>query len=322
MISIADIRAMARDGGWKLDVCERVMRMGELLAAIASHAVLRDTLALKGGTAINTINHALPRLSVDLDFNYIGTATGDDLAAARTEIVAALHAVSTRLALTPQMVRSAHGGSKLRMTYRGIVGSGRVEVDLNFLHRVPLLEPRRVDIQVTNAIDAPDVLAISAPELAAGKLSALLDRTHPRDVWDTALLAVDGGFDAVTRRCFIVYLASARTHWRALLARPLAMTASDAQRLLVPMLRGDERPADVDAFTTDLIERVERAIAPLRTPTAGEIAFLDAVAERGEVDPGLLQINSDDPMHDAILRSPALAWKARNVAARGKPPGS
>jgi predicted nucleotidyltransferase component of viral defense system len=193
VITITHIRSMASSGGWKLDVCERVLRMGELLAAIAGHPELRDTLALKGGTAINTIDHNLPRLSVDLDFNYIGPATGEELEAARGDIDAAIHAVCSRLSLTSQTVRSAHGGSKQRMTYRGIVGSGRVEVDLNFLHRVPLLEPRRVDIRVTDAIDATGVLAISAPELAAGKLSALFDRTHPRDVWDTALLAGSNG---------------------------------------------------------------------------------------------------------------------------------
>ncbi len=317
MITIANIRAMAGAGDWKLDVCERVMRMGELLAAISAHPVLRDVLALKGGTAINTIDHDLPRLSVDLDFNYIGDATVDELQTARRSIDDALEAVSTRLALTAQPVRSSHGGSKLRLTYRGVVGSGRVEVDLNFLYRVPLLEPRRVDIHIGDTIAARDVLAMSHAEIAAGKLSALFDRTHPRDVWDTVLLASTGGFDATTRRSFMVYLAGARKNWRDLLDRSIALDPSDVLRLLAPLLRGGERPVDAIEFTKDLTERCERAIAPLRTPTEGEAAFLDAVALRGTIDPSLMGITPDDPMHDAILRSPVLAWKASNVRVHG-----
>jgi predicted nucleotidyltransferase component of viral defense system len=49
-------------------------RLLELLAGLESHPYLRGRLALKGGTALNVFVFDLPRLSVDIDLNYVGAA--------------------------------------------------------------------------------------------------------------------------------------------------------------------------------------------------------------------------------------------------------
>ncbi len=248
MIDIATIRRMGAAGGWRLDQCERVLRMTELLAGCLGHPHLRDVLALKGGTAINVLDHDLPRLSVDLDFNFVGARDAAALEQARPQLVRSIDDVAARLGLTAARLRESYGGISWRMTYRGVVGSGAVEIDLNLLQRVPLLATRRVDARaLDDIVSVDDVLAMSSTELVAGKLMALLDRTHPRDVWDTDLLAAHASFDdEALRRCFVAYLAAARRPWRELLAKPIAIDATDTDRMLVPLLRGDQRPDEDD----------------------------------------------------------------------------
>jgi predicted nucleotidyltransferase component of viral defense system len=320
VVTIARIREVARIGSWDLQSTERVLRMGEVLAAIATHVDVRDCLVLKGGTAINVVDRDMARLSVDLDFDFVGAIDREGMLAARPRVEAAIEAIAARLAMPVRRAKDDHGGCTWQLRYDGVVGSGVVQIDLNFLRRSPTIPPRRVDVDIAGTSVARHALVVAGPELAAGKLCALLDRSRPRDVWDAALLADSGLDDPQLRRCLIVLAAGVRRPWRELLGREIELDVEEADRMLVPLLRVADRPdpADLDGWAFGLVERVEQAVAPLRIPTDSEVAFLDAVTERGEVDPGLLGIDPKDPMHDAILRSPPLAWKARNVReARG-----
>lgn len=53
---------------------EKVVRLLDLLEEIQSHQDLKDQFVLKGGTALNVFFFDLPRLSVDIDLNFIGEA--------------------------------------------------------------------------------------------------------------------------------------------------------------------------------------------------------------------------------------------------------
>jgi len=63
---------MARAQGFNLDLFEQAYRLAHLLGEIGANRWLRERLALKGGTCINLFHADLPRLSVDMDLNYIG----------------------------------------------------------------------------------------------------------------------------------------------------------------------------------------------------------------------------------------------------------
>lgn len=49
-----------------------MIRLGEFAADVGRHPLLSRVLPLKGGTALNLMFGLPARLSVDLDFNYIG----------------------------------------------------------------------------------------------------------------------------------------------------------------------------------------------------------------------------------------------------------
>ena len=71
-LSAEHIQRLAAETGFRLETLEKVIRLGELVADIGRHPLLSRVLALKGGTALYLMFGSPARLSVDLDFNYIG----------------------------------------------------------------------------------------------------------------------------------------------------------------------------------------------------------------------------------------------------------
>lgn len=58
----------AKELGFVRDTLEKVTRLADILEYLNTNPILKDCLALKGGTAINLTIFNLPRLSVDIDF--------------------------------------------------------------------------------------------------------------------------------------------------------------------------------------------------------------------------------------------------------------
>ena len=68
------------------EILEKVARLLSLLEAIRKHPNLKERVALKGGTALNLFLFDVPRLSVDIDLNYIGSADRGAMLAERPEV--------------------------------------------------------------------------------------------------------------------------------------------------------------------------------------------------------------------------------------------
>ena len=60
----------AKELGFVRDTFEKVCRLVDVLSFMSTDSTLSDSLALKGGTAINLAFFNLPRLSVDIDLDY------------------------------------------------------------------------------------------------------------------------------------------------------------------------------------------------------------------------------------------------------------
>lgn len=81
----ATVGRAAKEKGFPRDTFEKV-RLKEVLAFINSDDFLKRHLVLKGGTAINMTVFALPRLSVDIDMDYMPNDNREDMQAAREKI--------------------------------------------------------------------------------------------------------------------------------------------------------------------------------------------------------------------------------------------
>lgn len=99
-ISRERLLAEAASTGFRPDVLEKAVRLLQLLEALRSHPFLEERLALKGGTALNLFLFDLPRLSVDVDLNYIGAAEREAMLGERPRVDSAVEAVCRREGFT------------------------------------------------------------------------------------------------------------------------------------------------------------------------------------------------------------------------------
>lgn len=90
------LTAQAAATGFRSDVLEKVAHLLGLLEALGSHPFLKGKLALKGGTALNLFVFNVPRLSVDIDLNYVGAEDREIMLVERSRIEQAIHAVFAR----------------------------------------------------------------------------------------------------------------------------------------------------------------------------------------------------------------------------------
>ena len=90
MITSRYVEEVARAGGFRPDVVEKVLRLRNILERLDRHPVTSGSWVLKGGTALNLLYLEVPRLSVDIDINYIGEVDVDRMRAARPEFERAL----------------------------------------------------------------------------------------------------------------------------------------------------------------------------------------------------------------------------------------
>lgn len=95
-ISPETLNAQAEVTGFRTDMLEKVALLLQLLDAIRSHPFLKDKLVLKGGTALNIFIFDVPRLSVDIDLNYVGAADRETMLLERPKVEEALQAVFAR----------------------------------------------------------------------------------------------------------------------------------------------------------------------------------------------------------------------------------
>ena len=317
-LSLQDLQREAAAIGFPAETLEKSIRIVSLLNALRSHPFLKTRTALKGGTALNLFIFDVPRLSIDIDLNYVGTPDRETMLAERPKLERALQAVCGREGLTVKSLPSDHAGGKWRLTYAAASGrSGNVELDVNYLLRTPLWSAELADSYPVGSFQATQVRVLDLHELAAGKLAALLSRNASRDVFDAVELLGREDLDrAKLRLGFVVYGGANRKDWRAVSAKDVKLDAAELKSQLLPTVRPGALPkAKVKTLVSDCRDLLS-AVLPL---TREEREFIERLNESGEIAAELL--TDAAAMRKTIQEHPALRWKAMNVRRhRGFPP--
>jgi hypothetical protein len=305
----------ASETGFSVDALEKVGVLVRLLDLIGAHPFLGPRLALKGGTALNLFLFELPRLSVDIDVNYIGRPERETMIAERPQLEAALSQVASRLGLSVKRAPDDHAGGKWRLGYTSALGRPAiVEVDVNYMLRVPLWEATPQDSPEFLGDRAKRLRVLDAHELAAGKLAALIARRASRDLFDARELLSRGTLERDRLRvAFVVYGGINRTDWRTVSASAVDVTAEEVRTQLVPTLRRDMRPEAnaVARWAAALVEETRALLGAVLPLNESERLFLDRLNGEGVIDASLL--TSDPALQARILDNPGLQWKALNV---------
>jgi hypothetical protein len=319
MLTPAELAQEAAAAGFPVASLEKAQRLLRLLETLRGHPFLKDRIALKGGTALNLFVFDVPRLSVDVDLNYIGSADRDTMLAERPQVDQAIEAVAERLGHQVRRAPEEHAGGKWRLSYADADGRSRVlELDVNFLLRVPLWPVGVVDSRPVGSISATAIPMLDVHELAAGKLAALFARKASRDLFDARSLLREPRLDRDRLRLgFVVYGGASPRDWRTIALEDVRADTTEVERQLLPVLRGSLVPAlaDVPAWTERLVVECRDLLSALLPLEAHEREFLTRLNDRGEIVPDLL--TTDSAMQAKIAASPALQWKALRVRGRG-----
>jgi predicted nucleotidyltransferase component of viral defense system len=313
-ISRKKLSAEARTTGFRPEVLEKVIHLLNLLEGFQSHPFLKGRLALKGGTALNLFLFDLPRLSVDIDINYIGAADREIMLEERPKVEQALRAVCSREGMNITHAPNDHAGGKWRLRYdSSLGGQGNLEVDLNFMFRMPLWPIEIRDSKQIGSYSAKKIPVLDLHELAAGKLAALLARHASRDLFDAhRLLTMSELNHEKLRLGFVIYGAMNRKDWRTVKIDDVAYDTAELLNQLVPVVRseflGNQKPEKWVERMVDECRRGLGAVLPMRE---AEIKFLDCILDHGQIKPELL--TTDAEMIHRIEVHPLLQWKALNV---------
>ena len=301
--------------GFRAEVLEKVIHLLYLLDGFRSHPFLKNKLVLKGGTALNLFYFNLPRLSVDIDLNYIGAVDRENMLAERPKVEEAIRAACSREGFPVRRVPEEHAGGKWLLRYESALGQGgNLQVDLNFMFRIPLWPVKTLNSHSVGPYGARGIQVLDIHELAAGKLCALLARQQARDLFDSHQLLKHQDLEQKRLRlAFVVYGAMNRKDWRTLSLLDVDFSADELSHQLFPLLRirSAEENQSLASYGKRLVEECRDRLSVVLPFTDSETEFLNLLLDKGEIVPALL--TSDKDLQSRINRHPLLEWKALNV---------
>jgi predicted nucleotidyltransferase component of viral defense system len=301
--------------GFRPEVLEKVIHLLSLMTGFSRHPFLQERVALKGGTALNLFVLDLPRLSVDIDLNYVRATDVATMQAERPLVEEALAAVCSREGLTvARPPGDEHAGGRFSLRYESALGGGAsLKLDVNYMFRQPLWPIQRMDSHALWTTRALDIPVMDIHELAAGKFAALLARHASRDLFDAHRLLTTQKFQADRLRlAFVVYGGLNRKDWRTVTAADVGFSPGELQNELIPVLRR-AATKDLPASVSQLVDEVRDKLEIVLPFSGAEARFLDRLLDEGIIEPAL--IADDEGLSERIRNHPGLLWKAANVRA-------
>jgi predicted nucleotidyltransferase component of viral defense system len=299
----------SKETNFHRDILEKAYRLEQLLKEINRHPELREGLVLKGGTAINFLYFRYPRLSVDLDFNFIAGIEKEEKDKESPKIDEALRTIFKFERYECESI-SEYGLKKYFLKYVNSSGNiDRVKVEINFLQRLTLLgAEKRSFMSPFNESDLV-VNTLKGPELFAGKILALIDRLAPRDLYDIYILLREKvKLDKILlKKIFIFFGCLARNDFRDYHPNDIErISERDIKRKLLPLLRKDE-PLKVD----NMIQIVRTFLEEMFNFTSEELEYVNRFF-KGDFKPEILFDKLLDSSID-LERHPMVIWKQRHL---------
>jgi predicted nucleotidyltransferase component of viral defense system len=311
MFSKEYLQNLSRKTGFLAESLQKQMTLLDILREIGRNALLKKKFALKGGTSLNLFWFPLPRLSVDIDLNYIGSHDRQEMLTDRTSVEQELKKLIQSRGITIQHAPSdEHAGAKWRLRSPSSFGGHfTLELDLNYMMRIPVYgirekEPYQMDEDYSFIFSS-----VSFEELFAGKIKALLERSAARDLFDVFMLTKKNiRYDFKKLKSAAIFFGITGKHdWRK---RDLETIDSINQQMLHvelnPLLRQDD-VLDIGTMKRETKKILTRII----TYDESEKIFMDEFLDHGRFTPELLFGKQE---HARLMKHhPAVLWKLQNV---------
>jgi predicted nucleotidyltransferase component of viral defense system len=309
MFSKEYLTNLAAKTGFRIDSLQRQMTLLDLLREINRHPLLKKQFALKGGTAINLLWFPLPRLSVDIDFNYVGSEDREIMISERPKLEHEMQSLIESRGISVRNVPAEHAGAKWRLQAPGAFGGTfTLEIDLNFLMRIPVWGVQSKSPYPLDEDYNFDCNTVSFEELFAGKIKALMDRSAARDLYDVFKLSkVHDSFEmSKLRKNLILFGITCNDDWRKKNYNTIdGIDLKMVNEQLNPLLRS------VDSIELKLMKNTTKDfLSELMSYTKDEQLFMDRFLDDGVYEPALLF--SDEEQAKRLEKHPAVLWKLQN----------
>ena len=116
----SELLKLAKSLGYRPEILEKVIVLINLLNKFFEDDFLKNKFALKGGTALNLFLLDLPRLSVDIDLNYIGSANRDEMLEDKAQVQRRISTICNKLDIKIDRDPSdEHSGGKFLLSCEG-----------------------------------------------------------------------------------------------------------------------------------------------------------------------------------------------------------
>lgn len=301
----------AEELGFVRDTLEKVTRLADVLEYLNTNPILKESLALKGGTAINLTIFNLPRLSVDIDMDYLVNNSREEMLEQRELINSTIDRYMIAQGYTKnEKTKNPQSLDSWVYDYIGASGNrDNIKIEINYSLRAHVLQAEERPIITEHFLSEYRVKTLAPIEIYGSKINALLSRAAARDLYDARNMIhyelFDESEETLLRKTVVFYaVISAKV-----INKTFDTSAIDSitkQKIKTDLLPVIKRKDDFELETAK--KMVKAYIADLMVLTESEKEFLDRF-ENGEYIPELLF--EDERTLERIKNHPMALWKMR-----------
>ena len=186
------LEILSNDLNFITNTLEKVLRLIKILNFVFTKESINNMLLLKGGTAINLCLLKLPRLSVDIDFDFAVDCSKNEMLEKLQMIRDIIVDYMTSNDYKPSnRSKQTHTLDSFVFMYDTLSNSTDVlKIEINYSNRCHLF--KQEERSTTELLgESTTVHMLNPLELIGSKVSALISRTVPRDVYDVYNLLKD-----------------------------------------------------------------------------------------------------------------------------------
>ena len=292
------------------DTFEKVLRLKEILRFLNEDEFLREHLLLKGGTAINLTVFNLPRLSVDIDMDYIPNDTREDMLECRSKISESIKVyMESEGYQLSDASRFSHSLDAFHYNYQNAGGNrDMIKIEINYSLRAHIFDAVYRNILLEAFDDGMKIRMVNPMEIFAAKGNALITRAAARDLYDWCNMMNEGLFEDqrdLFRKCFVFYMTiSADTINKSFDTSAIdPLDFNKIRRDLFPVLNKK------DNFQLDEKKKLAKDyIAELMVLTSKEQEYLDSFEQKKYMPELLFE---DKNIIARVKNHPMALWRCR-----------
>jgi len=305
MLTRKDFEQIQKNTGFNLELLEKVYHLTKILNEIEQKSILKENLILKGGTSLNFLYFDIPRLSIDLDFDYTGAISKNDMVKQRPNMQKEIKNIASKLGYTIKERGSSYIISRQSLQYQTIRNiKDHIKIEINYLNRISL-GPINQKTLPSPFQDIPRFLVntFSLEEITAQKVAACISRSEPRDLYDLCFLSKQQtSIDKIKTYATVYYCMTANDN-KPDISELDNYDLSKIQQELQQFIRNRE------ALTPEeILNDAKTFLSNILTFTKHQQKFVDSFFKEKTILPEMLDIEKSK-----LTNHPALLYKINNL---------